>query len=304
MSDNLVTYSKVKTYVENRLDLNDEAFISTAEMLEYCEEALRYCEAEVHKLNLEDQYFESEAPLTLSTARKSYDIPSNIYGRKILRIIYNSTDKFYELGRISHQGRHIDGATADRYSVDDDYRYRLINNSANAGTKIRLYPIPTENTTTTSITANTTDGSDTITLVSGTPNVGDFLSGTGIRSGCRVESIDGTTVYMSEPASATGTSVSLTATDDLVTIHYIRRVEIPTATTDLIDFPEFWNFIAQHMVVACLKKELGNPRLTVEQLYLEELKQQMHATLSDMVPDQVGDIIEQDQGHYMEFNGG
>lgn len=299
----LVTYSKVKTYVQNRLDLRDESFITSAEMLEYCEEALRYCEAEVHKLNIADCYFEAESYLQLDTIKKSYSLPSNIYGNKILRLVYSDGSKEYDIKRLTGNHRHVMSSSVDRYGTDSEYGYRLINNSPNTGTKIRLYPIPNETSATASFTADTTDGSETISNISGSPVVGDFITGSGMREGTRLEAISGTTGYLSQAASATGSTVSLVSVSDKVTIHYIRRVDIPTATTDYIDFPEFWNFIAQHMVVACLKKELGNPRLATEQNYLEELRQQMHSTLSEMVVDGENGL-EMDFGHYNDSDTG
>ena len=52
--------------------------------------------------------------------------------------------------------------------------------------------------------------------------------------------------------------------------------------------------------MACLKKELGNPRLSTELVYLDRLEDQMKATLSDMVPDQ-DDKIEPDLDIYQEM---
>ena len=303
MSNNLVTYGKVKTYVQNRLDLRDEGFITADEMLEYCEEALRYCEAEVHKLNLEDVYFEAESYILLSSSQKNYDLPSNIYGNKILRIEFNRDDRIYDISRIRHSGRFSDASNIDRYGSDSNYRYRLINNSPNTGTKIRFHPLPAESSTSHSFTADTTADSSALANISGTAPVNYFVTGTGIRVGTRIDSISGATAELSQAASATGTTVSLTAVQDLVVMHYIRRVEIPTVTTDLIDFPEFWVFVAQHVVVSCLKKELGNNRIVAEQSYLEELRQQMHATLSEQVVDE-DNMLESDMSHYSDMSDG
>jgi hypothetical protein len=304
-----VTYGDVKEYVQNRLDLRDEGFITSDELLQYTEEALRYCEAEVHKLNLEDIYFEAEHFISLSSGVQDYALPSNIYGNKILRLVDNRDNGApHDITRISHRRRFVAAANIDRYGsgTENDFQYRLINNNPTDGTKIRFHPIPTTSTTTVAFTATTAIGSASLTAVSSIVGIeaGMFISGTGIRTGSRVVSASGNTIVMNQSASAAGTAVSLTAVEDHIRAHYIRRVEIPTVAASPIDFPEFWNFIAQHIVVACLKKELGNPRLAVELQYLEQLKEQLHGTLSDMVPDQLGDMVEMDLDHYAESSSG
>lgn len=297
------TYSSLKSYVQNRLDLRDEGFITTTELLQYTEEALRYCEAEVHKLNIEDMYFEAESYIQLVSGQQDYNLPSNIYANKILRLVSNRNGQIYEIPRLTHSRRFELSAQADRYGSGtdgQDFEYRLINNNPTDGTKIRIHPIPTISTTTVSFTATSVSGSSQLTAVSSVSGLsaGMFLSGTGIRAGTRIKTVGSTTIDLNQSASAAGTGTTITAIEDHVRIHYIRKVEIPALTTDYIDFPEFWNFIAQHVVVACLKKELGNPRLPTELDYLKELKEQMSATLSDMVPDQNNDLVEMDLSHY------
>ena len=242
-----VTYSKIKSYVENRLDLLDEGFIRNEELLQYTEEALRYCEAEVHTLGIENLYFEAQDVITLTTRDQDYSLPSNIYGRKITRMIFNGGDSIYPIFRITHKGRYTDSAITDRYSGDNTYRYYLINNNSVDGTLLRFHPKPQDTTVTTYFTADTTLGSKVLTSVSSTSglNEGDFVQGVGIRNGTRIRSIDNATqVTLNQSASSAGTTVSLTQVEPKVLIYYIREVEIPTATTDAIDFPEFWNFVA------------------------------------------------------------
>lgn len=305
-----VTYGDIKSYVQNRLDLRDEAFITPIELLQYSEEALKYCEAEVHKLNIEDMYFESEHFLKLQSGKPDYSLPSNIYANKILRIVYQTSSSAYDMARISHRRRFVDSSNIDRYgdASGNDFKYRIINNNPVDGTKIRLHPRPTLATPSFSFTATTAVGSETLTAVNSFTGlaIGQFISGVNIRNGTRIEELDvgASTILMSQSASGAGAAVALTAVADQVRIHYIRRVEIPVLDADPIDFPEFWNFIAQHVVVACLKKELGNPRIGIEDAYLKELREQMSGTLADMVPDQLGDIIEVDDSHYVDSHLG
>jgi hypothetical protein len=74
----LKTMAELKSYVKDKLDLRDEDFITDTEMTSYIEEAIGYCEAEIHKLNIEDQYFVAQSTIALVSGQADYDLPSNI----------------------------------------------------------------------------------------------------------------------------------------------------------------------------------------------------------------------------------
>jgi hypothetical protein len=168
---------------------------------------------------------------------------------------------------------------------------------------MRLFPTPTENSAVVTASGTSTNGSAVLTGLASTTGVAvdDFVSGTGIVTGTRVKSVDSASqITMTELAVASGT-VTFTFTQPRLVIWYIRNANVPTASTDYIDFPEFWHFVAQHVVVNCLKKEVGNPRIQIEVQTLLKVEQQMLETLSNMVPDQ-DDKIEQDLTSYEEGN--
>jgi hypothetical protein len=91
----------------------------------------------------------------------------------------------------------------------------------------------------------------------------------------------------------------LTFVEPRMQLWYIRGVLIPTASTDPIDIPEFWPVVAQHVIVSCLSKELGSPRLAMEKETLLQMTAQMIETLTEMVPDQ-DDTVEADTSSYEE----
>ena len=93
------TYGSIKTFVQQKLDLQEESFITPAELLLYTEEAVRFCEAEIHKLNIEDQYFLAQAPIALVSGQSDYDMPDNIYANKILRVLYAKGSEIYTIHR-------------------------------------------------------------------------------------------------------------------------------------------------------------------------------------------------------------
>lgn len=301
------TYTNIKDFVQKKLDLQEESFITPEELLLYCEEAIKYCEAEIHKLNIEDQYFVSQAALPLTSGKSDYDMPTNIYANKILRAVLVTGSDIYTIRRITKRDRFEESELIKKYSSSSrSLEYMLVNNDARVGTRFRLYPTPTESAVVTSVTGNLTIGSPIVTSIGSTTGIaeGYFLTGNNIALGTRVKSVDSSTqITLNSNAIATEVGASLVATEAKVVVWFIRKASIPVATTDYIDFPEFWNFIAQHMIVECLKKELGNPRVEIEKMKLEELKAQVVGTLSNMVPDQF-DELERDMSSYSEEENG
>jgi hypothetical protein len=300
------TYATIKSFVETKLDLQEESFITAAELLTYCEEAVNYCEAEIHKLNIEDQYFVACANIRLVSGQQYYALPSNIYANKILRIVYTDGASIYDVKKITKKARYEDAEVTEQTSgQNSSYRYMLVNNDPNIGTQISLLPKSAETSDQVTPTGNTTSGSKVISGMSSTTGIvaGYYVSGTGIPTGARVQSVDSSTqITITGTASATGTAVTLTINQPRLLVWYIRRANVPVATTDIVDFPEFWNFVAQHMIVECLAKELGNIRLPKEQAKLDDMRAQVLSTLSNMVPDQE-DEIEQDLSSYMSQEG-
>jgi hypothetical protein len=295
------TYGYVQNYVQDALDLQEETFITPDEFLTYAEEALKFCESEVHKLGIEDLYFETCAPIVLKANRSEFALPSNIFANKITRLVFNNGSEVYDVTRIRNQYRYSDLAITDQFSQSARYQYMLLNHDIRVGSRIRLTPRCQDVTPVISLTADMTLGSEVLTNVSSTAGlqVGQFMAGSGIPDNARIEDIGSTTVSLSAPCQTTQTGVSVSATGQLLTCWYIRDAKVPTGVNDLIDFPEFWNFIAQHMIVQCLSKELGNPRIAVEQAKLLAMKEQVIATLSNRVPDQ-DDRMEADTSSYQE----
>ena len=295
------TYEFLSGFVKSKLDLQEEVFITSAELLTYCEEALRFCEAEIHKLNIEDMYFVSVEPIKLNTGKSEYSLPANIYGNKILRLVYDNGSKVYDIPRIKIEKRFEVASLMDRYQTADSYGYMLMNNDPRAGTRVRLYPKSREETSQTTIAGATVAGSAVITGIASTTGlqVGDFVACDEFPDGTRVEDLTSTTLTLTYEALTTNATASAVVTQPVLLCWFIRSVNIPASGSDLVDFPEFWNFIAQYMIVQCLAKELGNPRVDIERARLTEIKDQMISTLTNIVPDQ-DDKIEKDLSSYID----
>lgn len=90
---------------------------------------------------------------------------------------------------------------------------------------------------------------------------------------------------------------------DVVKIWHLRKAKAltlnaATAESEVIDLTEFRDFIKQHMIVKCYKKET-HPELTNAQADLKSLEEEMIESLSDRFPDG-NNKIEMDFSHYEE----
>lgn len=141
----LPSYSTIITKVKNDCSLNDEIFISEAELLGYLNEAINDAEQAIHNLNSEDKYFKTSAYLSLVSGTAKYNMPSNIYANKILRVFYLNSD-----GSVRYEVTRIRDLDERRYiSASDDYRYDIINDEATGQPQIELLPTSRETSSTT-----------------------------------------------------------------------------------------------------------------------------------------------------------
>jgi hypothetical protein len=85
-----------------------------------------------------------------------------------------------------------------------------------------------------------------------------------------------------------------------VTIWYIRNANRLDADADVLDIPEFANFILQYVKVRCYEKE-GHPNLPMALQALQHERDLMLSTLSTMVPD-ADNEVELDLSHYEDMS--
>jgi len=145
------TLSDLIEKLNARLNLSGETFITTAEKIEYINEGIKEAEAEIHKMDLEDNYFRASQPLELAVDQSSYGLPTNIYANKILKIIYSSGGTIYEIRRLRRRNNssveeQIANIAANGSS--DSYQYYVNNDSAAFGNEIVLTPTSRETSST------------------------------------------------------------------------------------------------------------------------------------------------------------
>lgn len=142
-----VTYATAKAKVERDLDLEEEIFIQSSEMLEYFNEAIREAEAEMTAVY--QDYFLSSYPVPVVNGTASYDLPSDIYSDKIRAIIYdNGSSIIYEIKQNRSLKKFLERSFIKLSNASTGlYKYMLTNTSS-AGPKLELIPTPNETTST------------------------------------------------------------------------------------------------------------------------------------------------------------
>lgn len=138
------THATIKAKVQRALDLEDEIFITPTELLDYHNEAIDECEAEIHTLY--EDYFLSNAAISLVSGTQDYDLPSDIFANKIRAIIYHNGATIYPVKKLKSRDMFAQLEVQEQYNTTDWYKYLIINNAAQSAPQIRLTPSPNETT--------------------------------------------------------------------------------------------------------------------------------------------------------------
>lgn len=131
------TYGELKANLQKELDLEDETFVTPIELMKYANEAVEMISSSIHSIY--EDYYKTEATISLVSGQALYDLPSDIYAQKIRHIHYNDNGtKNYEIKKVKQIKYLADIDQEDAYQYD-------ITNSSSAGLKIKIYPTPQEN---------------------------------------------------------------------------------------------------------------------------------------------------------------
>lgn len=145
------TFGELKDQVDREVDLQSEDFMGSQEMIDAFNEAVRECEAHIHKLGLEDIYFKSRALLSLTSGSAEVAFPSDIYAFKILKLIYAATNRVFTITRLRKDislEELEDVRVNNSQSSTPAYQYTILNATAGSP-KIYLSPPAQETSTTT-----------------------------------------------------------------------------------------------------------------------------------------------------------
>lgn len=333
------TYAERRQNLEDTMDLQDETFILSRELIEYFNEGIEEAESEIHKIA--EDYFLTYDYLPLVTGTSEYPMPYNCYANKIRGLIYANGSIIYPLKRVRSYNEFETLAYADQYGQPDDYRY-IIRNPSGDGAKIVLFPTsretailsPQANTFTpvkrwylrqanripilgeyipvyeqfipsaVSASGNTLAITETYVTGDAVKITADFPGGT-----MPAPLVSGTTYYV---ISVSSTSIKLATSKvnavtgtaiDLTTAGSGTFSIAIAANQTLIDntIVDIPEFtkFVQQWVRCRCMEKEGDPRLDRAIQTLEQQRAQMVSTLSEMVPD-MDNEIQRDMSAYNE----
>lgn len=133
------TFAEIKTLLQQELDLQDETFIVSTEIMSYLNEGVDMVEATIHTIY--EDYFKTTGPLSITSGTAAYSLPTDIYAQKIRCLWYNNNSTLlYEVRKIK-QKKEILFLTPPAQPYP--YKYDLMN-SGTLGMQLILYPTPLE----------------------------------------------------------------------------------------------------------------------------------------------------------------
>lgn len=133
------TYTELKTQLQQETDTQDEDFVQASELLSYFNEGIDWVESLIHQMGGED-YFLTQANITLVSNTSDYDLPTDIYASKIRAIRYSNGSVMYTLRRIKRfeELDLLPNTQTSRYSY-------LITNASGSYPKVTFISTPQEN---------------------------------------------------------------------------------------------------------------------------------------------------------------
>lgn len=134
----LFTFDNLKEKLGNDYDITDEVWVSPTELAGYLNDAIDDAEGAIHNLHHEDKYFLTSAAISFVSGTADYAFPADIYGNKVRNFFYVNGSRKYEIKRIRNLYETL------LISAGDDYRYLIVNDTANSSPRIRVYPTPQE----------------------------------------------------------------------------------------------------------------------------------------------------------------
>lgn len=143
------TYGALKTEVLMETDTEAEDFLQADEIMAYFQDAVNECQAHIHKLGLEDDYFlKKKTDYSLTNGQSVLDMPSDIYAAKIRGLIYSYGGRIYPIKRMKGPKRfELLADLLQNPGQNTPYVYQIINTSSAAGLDIDIYPRSYETST-------------------------------------------------------------------------------------------------------------------------------------------------------------
>lgn len=136
------TLLDIRQQVKDDLDLNEETFVTDADLDRWTNDAIESAESEIHTLY--EDYFLSRVEYTLTPGVRDLDFPSDLYASKVRKLLFKESlsapnTAAHEVKReknlIQAEGRDI-----YEYQSATPTLTWIETNNASEGRKLRLYP--------------------------------------------------------------------------------------------------------------------------------------------------------------------
>jgi hypothetical protein len=135
------TYAELKLKVQRETDTQAEDFVTDEELMSYFQDAVNECEAHIHKMGLDNQYFLSRASADLAIGQQSVDLPDDIYATKILRLILAGNGKVYTIRRMKSENFYERMENINIFNESSDaYEYIILNSDGATLPVIEIWP--------------------------------------------------------------------------------------------------------------------------------------------------------------------
>jgi len=137
------TLKEIRDHVIDDLDLQEETFVTEADLDRWINEAIADAESEIHTL-YEDYFLVEADPVTITLGQQFVDYPADIYANKIRKIIYTQSGagndtSAHEVKRVKNLVSAKERDLFVNDAVNPILEWSPSNSAAN-GRKIRLYP--------------------------------------------------------------------------------------------------------------------------------------------------------------------
>lgn len=137
------TFGDLKDQVEAELDLEGEEFISPSEMIGFFNRGVAIAESHIVTLGLRDKYFLARVKLSTVQNAEEIDLPTDLWGNKIKRIVYRNGATFYTVRPLDSQNMFENYEYLNAFTSTDFYRY-FITHTTPGVQKLVLVPAARE----------------------------------------------------------------------------------------------------------------------------------------------------------------
>lgn len=133
------TFGELNDELVKELDLEGEEFIDAPELMRLWNRAVGVAEGHLITLGYKDKYLLGRANLSITQNIEEYDLPTTIYGNKIIKIVYRVGATFYTVLPLDSKDMYENYEYLNNYSTTDFYRY-MITHTTPGSQKLLIVP--------------------------------------------------------------------------------------------------------------------------------------------------------------------